>query len=62
MGHVVMVSDGIYSDACLYDEPVEQYRRGLAQIDMAMAKICDVVLEVAYGSVIPHKGDWDCPW
>lgn len=52
----VLVSDYIYSDANLYDDWTEAYRRGLAQIDRALAKACDDVLEVVHGQVIVHKG------
>jgi len=52
----VLVSDYIYSDANLYDEWTEAYRRGLARIDRALAAACDDVLEVVHGRVIVHKG------
>ena len=52
----VLVSDYIYSDADLYDEWTEAYRRGLATIDRALAAVCDDVLEVIHGQVIVHKG------
>lgn len=52
----VLVSDYIYSDANLYDEWTEAYRRGLAHIDRALARACDDVLEVVHGQVIVHKG------
>lgn len=53
---IVIVSDYIYSDAILYDELTEAYRKGLALIDRTLAAICDVVLEAAFGSIIIHKG------
>lgn len=52
----VLVSDYIYSDANLYDEWTEAYRRGLARIDRALASACDNVLEIVHGQVIVHKG------
>ena len=52
----VLVSDYIYSDAILYDDWTEAYRRGLAQIDRALAAACDDVLEVVHGIVVVHKG------
>ena len=54
--NIVIVSDYIYSDACIYDELTEKYRRSLAKIDRAAADSCDVALEVAYANVIAHKG------
>lgn len=53
---IVIVSDYIYSDAMLYDELTEAYRKGLAFIDRTLAGISDVVLEVAYGNIVVHKG------
>ena len=52
---MVIVSDGIYSDACVYDQLVEGYRKGLAAIDRDMAVVCDSVLEISFGNVITHK-------
>ena len=54
--HFVAVSDGICSDAALYDEMTEGYRRGLAFIERQMAARCDTVIECAAGGVIVHKG------
>jgi len=56
INNIVIVSDYIYSDAILYDELTEAYRKGLAFIDRTLAAICDVVLEVAFSSIIIHKG------
>ncbi|MBR2697452.1 MAG: bifunctional adenosylcobinamide kinase/adenosylcobinamide-phosphate guanylyltransferase [Clostridia bacterium] len=56
----VLVSDYIYSDANLYDDWTEAYRRGLARIDRALAAACDDVLEVVHGQVIVHKGALPC--
>lgn len=49
-GNTVFVSDYIYGDADLYSETVEDYRRGLAAIDRALAEICEEVIEIAYGT------------
>ena len=54
-GSTVFVSDYIYSDARLYDELTESYRKGLALCDRALAKACDKVLEVAFTNVTEHK-------
>lgn len=54
--NTVLVSDYIYSDAFLYDEWTEAYRRGLAHIDRALAAACDNVLEIVHGIAIVHKG------
>jgi adenosylcobinamide kinase/adenosylcobinamide-phosphate guanylyltransferase len=55
---IIIVSDFIYSDAFLYDELTEAYRRSLAYIDRRVAALCDVVLEVSSGNYIIHKGEW----
>ena len=54
--NAVFVTDYIYSDAALYDDFTETYRRNLASLDRALAKACDVVIELCAGNVIYHKG------
>lgn len=54
--NIVIVSDYIYSDALRYDAVTETYRRGLASIDRKLAAVSDVVLEMAGGNLIAHKG------
>ena len=54
--HFVVVSDGICSDAALYDEMTDGYRRGLAYIERQMAAQCDTVIECVAGGAIVHKG------
>ena len=56
VANVVVVSDYIYSDAQRYDEVTETYRRGLADMDRAVAAVSDTVIEVSAGQVIVHKG------
>ena len=48
-GNTVFVSDYIYSDAFIYSETVELYRKGLAGIDRALAHVCGAVVEIAAG-------------
>ena len=55
--NIVIVSDYIYSDASPYGHLTEKYRKTLAEIDCAIAKNCDVVLETAYTNIIVHKGE-----
>ena len=55
--HAVFVSDYIYSDAEVFSESTEQYRKCLADIDRRLAKVCDTVIEVSAGQFIIHKGD-----
>lgn len=54
--NIVIVSDYIYSDAERYDEVTEIYRKGLAEIDRALAEASDLVLEISAGNRIVHKG------
>ena len=54
--HFVVVSDGICSDAAIYDEMTDGYRRGLAYIERQMAAQCDTVIECVAGGAIVHKG------
>lgn len=55
--HVVFVSDYIYSDAEIYSESTERYRKCLADTDRRLAQVCDTVVEVAAGQYIIHKGE-----
>ena len=49
-GNTVCVSDGIYGDMGEYSQSTEDYRRALAAADLAIAKACDQVIEIAYGT------------
>ena len=53
---IVIVSDFIYSDANLFDDLTQMYRRGLAHIDKQTARHSDVVIEFCGGNPIAHKG------
>lgn len=55
-GNLIVVSDGIYSDALLYDEMTEGYRKSLAVIERTAADFFDTVIECAAGGLILHKG------
>lgn len=54
--NAVFVSDFIYSDARVFDEWTEMYRRSLAKADAALAVCCENVLEISSGIAIVHKG------
>ena len=54
--NIVLVSDGIYSDAWRYESLTETYRQHLAWLDRSLAHACDVVLEAAYGNLVVFKG------
>ncbi|MBR2310441.1 MAG: bifunctional adenosylcobinamide kinase/adenosylcobinamide-phosphate guanylyltransferase [Oscillospiraceae bacterium] len=55
--HAVFVSDYIYSDAEVYSETTERYRKCLAEIDRRLAKVSDTVVEVSAGRYTVHKGE-----
>lgn len=55
--HIVFVSDYIYSDALIYGDLTEEYRRGLAYIDRCLAAACDTVAEVSFGGRLIYKGE-----
>jgi adenosylcobinamide kinase/adenosylcobinamide-phosphate guanylyltransferase len=54
--NAVFVTDYIYSDAIRYDDVTERYRASLAEIDRALAAVCDTVIELCAGNMIFHKG------
>ena len=53
---VVFVSDNIFCDAAFYDEWTDSYRKGLAEVDRALAEKCDVVAEFSCNQIIFYKG------
>ncbi len=55
-GNTVFVSDYIYSDARLFDDWTENYRRSLAMCDRALAKVCDQVIDTSFGTFTVIKG------
>jgi adenosylcobinamide kinase/adenosylcobinamide-phosphate guanylyltransferase len=54
--NTIFVTDYIFSDAEIYDETTEQYRRFLANINNTLAEKCDVVIELCAGNIIFYKG------
>lgn len=48
-GNTVFVSDYIYSDARIFDDWTENYRRSLAFCDRKLAEVCDQVIETSFG-------------
>lgn len=54
-GNTVFVSDFIYADALKYDPWTECYRKGLAEIDRILARVCDRVIEAVYGNCLDYK-------
>ena len=54
--NTVFVSDYIYGDIPSSDEVTLTYQKGMAQLDQALAQVCDVVIELAAGLAVIHKG------
>lgn len=54
--NAVVVSDTIYADSGRYDDRTEAYRKALGQMECALAKVCDSVIEVAACTAVVHKG------
>ena len=48
-GNTVFVSDYIYSDARIFDDMTEHYRRSLAHCDRVLAEACEQVIETSFG-------------
>ena len=57
--HIVIVSDDLSRDAMHYDDATEAFRRHLGAIHCRLAKECDVVMEMAFGNLTIHKGEWE---
>ena len=56
--HIVIVSDDLSRDALHYDPETEAFRRHLGAIHCRLAKVCDVVMEMVFGNLTVHKGEW----
>ena len=59
-GHLIMVTNDIFSDGIEYAESTQEYIRQLAQINNAAAQIADYVVEVVYSIPIAVKGELPC--
>lgn len=53
--HVVVVSNEIFSDGCVYDEFTWNYLTVLAELNFEIAKIADEVIEVVFTIPVYHK-------
>lgn len=54
-GNTVFVSDYIYSDARIFDDWTENYRRSLAYCDRKLAAVCESVIETSFGTFTELK-------
>ena len=49
--HLLVVSNDIFSDGVVYDEPTERYRRALGALHVKLAGVADLAVECAAGRV-----------
>ena len=59
-GHLIMVTNDIFSDGIEYAESTQEYIRQLAQINNAAAQMADCVVEVVYSIPVCVKGELPC--
>ncbi len=59
-GHLVVVTNDVFSDGIRYAESTQEYLRRLAQINAAAAEMADCVAEVVYSIPVPLKGELPC--
>lgn len=55
--NLVIVSDYLFSDSIIYDECTENFRKELGKINIEIAKLSDVVIEMSFKNKIIHKGE-----
>lgn len=53
--NLVIVSDYIESDSIFYDSYTEAFRKELGSINIALAKVADIVIECVFNNIIIHK-------
>jgi adenosylcobinamide kinase/adenosylcobinamide-phosphate guanylyltransferase len=56
VSHAVIVSDYIFSDAMIFEDLTQSYKRGLSRVSRKTAEYCDIVLEMNNSNCICHKG------
>jgi adenosylcobinamide kinase/adenosylcobinamide-phosphate guanylyltransferase len=54
--HAVIVSDYIFSDAMIFEDLTQSYKRGLSLISRKTSEYCDIVIEMNNSNCICHKG------
>lgn len=55
-GHLIVVTNEIFSDGVLYDQETVRYQQFLGEINRRMAAMADGVFEVVYGIPLCLKG------
>ena len=59
-GHLVMVTNDIFSDGIDYDPSTAEYIRHMAAINRAAAEMADLAVEVVYSIPVVLKGEIPC--
>lgn len=59
-GHLIMVTNDLFSDGESYSPSVQEYLRRLAEINREAAGMADHVIEVVYSIPIALKGELPC--
>lgn len=54
--HLVVVTNEVFSDGIVYDLQTQHYLRVLGEINCALARCADRVIEVVYTIPVVHKG------
>ncbi len=59
-GHLVMVTNDLFSDGEPYSSSVQEYMRRLAEINRQAAGLADCVIEMVYSIPVVLKGELPC--
>ena len=59
-GHLVMVTNDLFSDGEPYSSSVQEYMRRLAEINRRAAVLADCVVEMVYSVPVVLKGELPC--
>ena len=59
-GHLVMVTNDLFSDGEPYSHSVQEYMRRLAEINRRAAVLADCVVEMVYSVPVVLKGELPC--
>ena len=59
-GHLVMVTNDLFSDGEPYSPSVQEYMRRLAEINRRAAALADCVIEMVYSVPVVLKGELPC--
>lgn len=57
---VVVVTNEVFSDGCVYEEETMRYVRLLAEVNGVLAGVSDCVIEAVYGIPVVRKGELPC--